>query len=107
MAKYYKISEEELLKRKKATESQRKKAIYLCKMLSGQTNAEVGRTFRITLQAVTNAVRCIEKKMAEDKRLNMEMTLITKEINKQNVLTPKRTTPKQNRQGKCLLRSES
>lgn len=41
-----------------------------CKMLSGQTNAEVGRAFRITFQAVTNAVRGIEKKVAEDIRLN-------------------------------------
>jgi len=79
-AKYYGINEEELLRRKRATERQRKKAIYLCKILSGRTNAEVGRTFGITLQAVTNAVRGIEKKLAEDKRLSREMTLIKKEM---------------------------
>jgi REP element-mobilizing transposase RayT len=85
VAKYYKISEEELLKRKKATGSQRKKAIYLCKLFSGQTNAEVGRLFGITLQAVTNAVRGIEKGLSEDKGLSREMALIKKEIDKQNV----------------------
>jgi len=34
----------------------------------------------ITLQAVTNAVRGIEKKLAEDKRLSREMRLIKKEM---------------------------
>ncbi len=79
-AKYYRIKEEELLRRKKATESQRRKAIYLCKILSGQTNAKIGRAFGITLQAVTNAVRKIEKMSAEDRKLNREMALIRKEM---------------------------
>jgi len=81
VAKHHGIKEEELLGRKKATEKQRKKTIYLCKVLSGQTNAEVGRTFGITLQAVSNAVRGIEKKIEDDKKLSREMELIRKAMN--------------------------
>lgn len=78
-ADYYGISDEELLKRRKATEKQRKIAIYLCKILSGQKNIEVGRVFGITLQAVTNAVRDIERKKDKDKKLSKEIILIKKE----------------------------
>ena len=84
-AKHYGIKEEDLLRRKRATENQRKKAIYLSKVLSGKANAEVGRIFGITLQAVSNAVRGIEKKMAEDKKLNREMELIRKAVDRLNV----------------------
>lgn len=79
-AKYYGLRYEELIKRKKATEGQRKKAIYLCKQLSGQTNAEVGRIFGISLQAVTNACRDVERKMIGDRKLNREMAAIKKAI---------------------------
>jgi REP element-mobilizing transposase RayT len=79
IAKYYKIREEELLKRKKATERQRKIAIYLCKALSGKKNIEVGRVFGITTQAVTNAMRNIEARRAEDRRVEKEIIQI-KEI---------------------------
>lgn len=80
VANHYGLKEDELLKRKKATEGQRKKAIYLCRVLSGRTNSEIGRAFGITLQAVTNAARGVEKKMAEDMKLNREMASIRKAI---------------------------
>jgi len=48
-------------------------------------SSEVGRLFGITLQAVTNAVRGIEKGLSEDKGLSREMALIKKEIDRQNV----------------------
>lgn len=80
VSRYYGIREEELLIRKKATERQRKIAIYLCKILSGKKNAEVGEVFNITLQAVTNAVRDIEKRIEEDKKINKEIGAIKKDI---------------------------
>lgn len=85
VAEHYGIKEEALLKRKKATEKRRRIAIYLCKTLSGKKNIEVGRIFGITIQAVTNAVRDIEKRREHDRKLNKEIILIKKEIIKQNV----------------------
>lgn len=79
-AKHYGIREEELLKRKKATEQQRKIAIYLCKAISGKKNIEVGRVFGITTQAVTNAMRNIEARRAEDRRVGKEIIQIKEEI---------------------------
>jgi hypothetical protein len=80
VSRYYGVREEELLKRKKATERQRKIAIYFCKILSGKKNIEVGRTFGITLQAVTNALRDIERMREEDKKIEKEIEAIRKEM---------------------------
>lgn len=82
VAEYYGIKKEELQKRKKATERQRKIAIYLCKTLSGDKNAEVGKLFGITLQAVTNAMRDIDGIKEEDKKLSRELGLIKKGLGK-------------------------
>ncbi len=59
-----------MLKRKKATERQRKIAIYLCTILSGDKN--IGEVFNITPQAVTNALRDIDKMKEDNKKLNIE-----------------------------------
>lgn len=80
VSRYYGAREEELLKRKKATERQRKIAIYLCKILSGKKNIEVGRIFGITLQAVTNAVRNIERMSEKDKKIIKEIEAIKKKM---------------------------
>ncbi len=76
IAKYYGVREEDLIKRKKATEGQRKIAMYLCKTLSGRKNIEVGRKFGVTLQAVTNAIRDIERRRDRDRKLNKEIMLL-------------------------------
>lgn len=73
---YYGIGEDDLLKRKKATQRQRKIALYLCKTLSGAKNSEIGRMFGITAQAVTNAIRDIEKIKEKEKRLEREIVSI-------------------------------
>jgi len=73
VAKYYGLLEEDLLRRRKRTEGQRKVAVYLSKVLSGEKNAEIGSVFGITLQAVTNAVRRVEKRMGEDNRFGSEI----------------------------------
>lgn len=78
-AKYYGIREEELLQRKKAAAKQHKLAIHLSKTLSGEKNSEVGKVFGITVQAVTNAIKDIEKSDRERKNLHKEITNI-KEI---------------------------
>jgi REP element-mobilizing transposase RayT len=85
IAKYYGINKEDLLKRRKATGRQRKIAISLCKTLSGEKNVEVGRVLGITLQAVTNAVRDIDKRREEDKKLSKEIALIKKEFGEYNL----------------------
>jgi REP element-mobilizing transposase RayT/DNA-binding CsgD family transcriptional regulator len=81
-SEYYGVRENELLKRKGATKRQRKIAIYLCKTLSGKKNVEVGRVFGITIQAVTNAIRDIEKMMGKDRKLSKEIALIKKTVEK-------------------------
>jgi putative transposase len=85
VARHYRIKEEELLKRKKATERQRKTAIYLCKTFSGEKNIEVGKVFGITIQAVTNAVRNIEKKMEDNRQFNKEIATLKNALEDQNV----------------------
>jgi DNA-binding CsgD family transcriptional regulator len=37
--------------------------VYLSKGLSGKKNVEIGAVFGITIQAVTNAVRRVEKRI--------------------------------------------
>jgi len=80
VAKYYRVKEEELLKRKKSTERQRKITVFLCKTLSGRKNVEIGKVFGITTQAVTNAIRGIEKKESENKKLSKEIATIKKTL---------------------------
>jgi REP element-mobilizing transposase RayT len=73
VAKYYGLSEVDLLRRRRRTEGQRKIAVYLSKILSGEKNAEIGSVFGITLQAVTNAVRSVEKRIEEDNKFGSEI----------------------------------
>lgn len=73
VAGHYGVAEDSLLRRKKATEKHRKVAIYLCRTLSGEKNAAIGRTFGITIQGVTNTVRRLEKSVETDKRLGKEI----------------------------------
>jgi len=81
VAGYYRLKEWELLRRKRATERQKKVAIYLSKVLSGRKNTEVGGVFGVTAQAVTNALRDIEKRVEEGKNIGKEITRIKKSIN--------------------------
>jgi hypothetical protein len=81
VAKYYGLAEVDLLKRRRRTEAQRKIAVYLSKVLSGEKNTEIGSVFGITLQAVTNAVRHVEKRMGEDNRFGSEVMNLKKIIN--------------------------
>ena len=73
VAKYYGLSEVDLLRRRRRAEGQRKIAVYLSKVLSGEKNAEIGSMFGITIQAVTNVVRRVEKRMGEDNRFGSEV----------------------------------
>lgn len=73
IANYYGLKEEELYKRKKAAAYYRKLAIYLCKILSGKKNRDIGTAFGITVQAVTNAVRAVEKVKEKDKKVMKEI----------------------------------
>ncbi len=73
VAKYYNLSEADLLRRRKRAEGQRKVAVYLSKVLSGEKNAGIGSVFGITIQAVTNVVRGVEKRIEEDGRFNSEI----------------------------------
>jgi hypothetical protein len=54
-------------------------AVYLSKVLSGKRNADIGTAFGITIQAVTNAARDVEKMREGDGRFNSELKRI-KEI---------------------------
>ncbi|MEW6377873.1 MAG: transposase [Thermodesulfobacteriota bacterium] len=73
VAKYYGLLEVDLLRRRRRTEGQRKMAVYLSKVLSGEKNVEIGSMFGITIQAVTNAVRSVEKRIAEDSKFGSEI----------------------------------
>ncbi len=80
VSEYYELEKMELLRRKRATEKQRKVAIYLSKVLSGSKNIQVGGVFGVTAQAVTNAVRDIEKGIEEDMKFRKEIDKIKKAI---------------------------
>jgi hypothetical protein len=73
VARHYGLSEVDLLRRRRRTESERKTAVYLSKILSGGKNAEIGAVFGITIQAVTNAVRSVEKRIEEDNKFGSEV----------------------------------
>jgi chromosomal replication initiation ATPase DnaA len=47
--------------------------VYLSKILNGRKNAEIGVVFGITNQAVTNAVRNVEKRLEEDNKFGSEV----------------------------------
>ena len=85
VAGYYGIGEDGLLERKKATQRQRKVALYLCKTLSGAKNGEIGKIFGITAQAVTNAVRNIEKMKEKEKKFEKKIVSLTRIVEIQNV----------------------
>ena len=57
-------------------------AIYLSKTLSGEKNVKVGRIFGITPQAVTNAVRDIERPREENRKFSNELTRLKQIIEK-------------------------
>ncbi|MCL0065836.1 transposase [Dehalococcoidia bacterium] len=80
VADYYGIEEREILKRKKSTARRRTIAIYLSKILSGKKNVEVGGRFGVTIQAVTNAVKRIERAMEEDKELSREIAMMRRKV---------------------------
>lgn len=73
VAKYYDLAEVDLLKRRRRTEGQRKISIYLSKILSGEKNVEIGTVFGITIQAINNAVRRVEKRIEEDTKFSSEI----------------------------------
>lgn len=85
VAEYYGVRVSELLKRGRATSRQRKMALYLCKVLSGKKNGEVGEVFGVTIQAVTNVVREVEKIRERGKELSKEIAQIKKILEKKNV----------------------
>ena len=73
VAKYYGLPEVDLLRRSRRAGEQRKIAVYLSKVLSGERNAEIGSVFGITIQAVTNVVRRVEKRIGEDNKFGSEV----------------------------------
>jgi REP element-mobilizing transposase RayT len=80
VAGYFGLAKEDLLTRRKKTEAERKIAVYLSKLLSGEKNAGIGAVFGISIQAVTNAVRRVEKRMEEDTKLSSEVTRLKKTL---------------------------
>jgi putative transposase len=87
VAGYYGLTEEDLIKRRKRTEGERRIGVYLSKVLSGKRNGDIGDVFGITIQAVTNAVRGVEERREEDRRFNSELKRIKEAVGglKQNV----------------------
>jgi hypothetical protein len=73
VSRYYGLSEVDLLRRRRRTEGERKAEVYLSKILNGRKNAEIGVVFGITNQAVTNAVRNVEKRLEEDNKFGSEV----------------------------------
>lgn len=78
VARYYGLLEADLLRRTRKTGGQRKIAVYLSKVLSGKKNGEIGSEFGITIQAVSNAVRSVEKRIREDNKFGSEVMRLKK-----------------------------
>ena len=66
--------------RRRPAERQRRTGVYLSKVMSCRKNADIGVVFGITIQAVTNAVREVEKRKEADRRFNSELMRIKKII---------------------------
>jgi hypothetical protein len=75
-SEFYRVSKEDLLRRRKSTGRERSVTIYLCKVLSGRKNSEIGKFFGIAIQAVTNAVRKMERLRQVEKKLAKEVDSI-------------------------------
>jgi chromosomal replication initiation ATPase DnaA len=73
VAKYYGLAEADLLRRRRRTEGERRIAVYLSKVLSGEKNGAIGSVFGITIQAVSNAVRSVEKRIGEDNKFGSDV----------------------------------
>ena len=67
---------DDLLRRSKRTERQRRMGVYLSKVLSRKRNADLGAVFGITIQVVTNTVMGVEKRREGDRRFNSELKRI-------------------------------
>ena len=78
VAGYFGLAKEDLLTRRKRTEAERKIAVYLSKLLSGEKNAEIGTVFGISIQAVTNSIRRVQKMTEADEKFSREMMRIRK-----------------------------
>ena len=78
--RHYGVKAEDIFNRKKATARQRKMAIYLYKVLSGNKNGDIGRSFGIGTQAVTNVLRKIEHLNESKKNVATEIIAIKKSI---------------------------
>jgi putative transposase len=78
VAGYFDLVKEDLLIRRKKTEVERGIAVYLSKLLSGEKNAGIGAVFGISIQAVTNALRRVEKRMEEDTQFSSVVTRLKK-----------------------------
>jgi len=78
VAGYFGLAKEDLLTRRKRTEAERKIAVYLSKLLSGEKNVEIGTVFGISIQAVTNSIRRVQKMTEADEKFSREMMRIRK-----------------------------
>jgi len=67
---FYGIREDDLLRRNKRTEKQRRLAVYLYKVFSERKNTEIGMVFGISIQGDTNAVRRVEAIREENEQLS-------------------------------------
>lgn len=67
VARRYKKETEQLYGAKKKSMEAKKVAVYLCKMITGYTNKEIGNAFGITYSAVCKAANEAEKIINEDK----------------------------------------
>lgn len=81
VAIHYGVKEEELCTRRRSTALQRKMAIYICKILSAEKNVDIGRTFGISTQAITNVLREIENLKENKIKIAAEINAIKKAIN--------------------------
>lgn len=80
IAWYYGLRDEALIKRNRSAGKQRKTAIYLCTILSGKKNGDIGRVFGISAQAVSNIVRNIENLKEKNRKVSAEILLIKESI---------------------------
>ncbi|MCK5511849.1 MAG: transposase [Thermodesulfovibrionia bacterium] len=81
VANYYGLKKEEIMKRNRTSARQRKIAIYLGKILSGQKNGDIGKVFNITTQAVTNVLRDIEQIKEKNEKIAREIIAIKEAVN--------------------------
>jgi len=80
VSRYYEVDDQKLLRRNRTAVRQRKMAIYLCKVLTGEKNIDIGKIFEISAPAISNVIKEIENLKDKSSQVSSEICSIKESI---------------------------